>query len=110
MTHRTRRFAPLALLLLGTALGGCNATRMTQDDRDAAAGCRAEADRVYAARHRDEISQRDSSSEPFSANTLPYNPGAGLSDKYEGQQMMDTCLARGAAGPALVPGSTPSHP
>jgi hypothetical protein len=109
----TRRIA-VAALLLAFAFGGpigCGLYQVpTHEDRDAAAACRAEADRIFAARNRYLLSERDSSAAPLSGNTLAYNPNAGLSDQYEQEQLQDTCLARSAAGSAAVPGSNPAQP
>lgn len=111
MTVRARHALPPTMLLLAAALAGCGGSHaMTREDRDAMTACQAEADRIYAARNRDQLSQRDSSSSPFSANTLAYDPNAGLADRYQQQQMMDTCLARSAAGAAVVPGTRPAGP
>jgi hypothetical protein len=100
----------LLFALFGT-LAGCGLYQVpTHEDRDAMAACRSEADRVFAARNRYLLSERDSSASPFSANTLAYDPNAGLSDQYEQQKLQDTCLARSAAGPAAVPGSSPAQP
>jgi hypothetical protein len=117
MTSRHRRLRDTALptllpiLLLAASLGGCNTyQRFTPEDREALATCNTDADRQFAARHRDLISERDGSASPLSGNTLPYNPNAGLSDEYEQQQLVDSCLARSAAGAAVVPGTNPAKP
>ena len=110
MTARTAVPALVLLAMVGT-LPGCGLYQVpTREDREAGAACRSEADRVFAARNRYLLSERDSSDSPFSGNTLAYNPNAGLSDQYEQQQLQDTCLARSAAGPAAVPGSAPAQP
>jgi hypothetical protein len=90
-----------AVLLLAplVVLAGCGAfPQLNQEDRDATAACKVDADRIYAARNRDELAERPASNAPYSADTLPSNPTAGLSDKYEQDQLMDTCLARSGAG------------
>ncbi len=98
-------------LLLAAALGACGVYQTpTREDKEALATCRSEADRVFAARNRYLLSERDGSASPFSGNTLAYNPNAGLSDQYEQQQLQDTCLARSAGGPAVVPGTRPGQP
>jgi hypothetical protein len=81
---------------------------MTQDDRDAVTSCRKDADRQFAAQNRYLLSERGDQSAPLSGNSLPYNPNAGLSDQYQADQLTDACLARSAAGPAVVPGTLPS--
>jgi hypothetical protein len=110
MTIRTAAPALVLLASLGS-LAGCGLYQVpTHEDRDAMATCRSEADRVFAARNRYLLSERDSSAAPLSGNSLPYNPSAGLSDQYEQQNLDDSCLARSAAGAAAVPGSNPPHP
>lgn len=103
--------AALACLILVSLVSGCGAYhQMTKEDREAVADCSQDADRQFAARNRYQLSERDSSASPFSANTLAVNPNANLSDQYEEQQLLDKCLARGSAGPGVVPGSQPSKP
>jgi hypothetical protein len=109
---RARNFLPCAALLL-TGLGGCTfggGGKITPEDREAIADCGKQSDRIYAARNRYELSERDTSDTPFSGNTLPYNPSAGL--QYERDEYLDDCLNRSAADDAVVPGSTPTptHP
>ncbi len=94
----------LALLLTAPALSGCGMyTRPTSEDREARQDCNAEADRVYAARNRYQLSERNSADSPYAGNTLPSNPTAGLSDQYAQDRLVDNCLARGGVdspGPA----------
>jgi hypothetical protein len=103
---RVRR-AVLALSVL-TPFAACSfgGPAQTADDREAVADCKQESDRIYAARNRDQLSERDSSDTPFSGNTLPYNPSAGLGDEFQRDQLLDSCLAHSAAGNAVVPGPT----
>jgi hypothetical protein len=110
MTPRIAVSALLLTALLGLSAGCGLYQAPTREDRDAAASCRGEADRIFAARNRYLLSERDSSDSPLSGNALAYNPNAGLSDQYEQEQLQDTCLARSAAGPAAVPGSQPAQP
>jgi hypothetical protein len=94
----------LALLSIMPWLTGCGLyTRPTSEDREARQDCDAEADRVFAARNRYQLSERSSADSPYSGNTLPSNPTTGLSDQYAQDRLVDTCLARGGAnspGPA----------
>jgi hypothetical protein len=116
MTRPQKRSLSCAALLLLTGLGGCafggGGGRLTAEDREAVADCGKQSDRIYAARNRYQLSERDTSDTPFSGNTLPYDPSAGLRDQYERDQYMDDCLNRSAADDAVVPGSTPAptHP
>jgi hypothetical protein len=101
---------PLTTLLgLAPALGGCGLyTRPTAEDREARHDCDAEADRIFAARNRYQLSERNSTDTPYSGNTLPSNPTAGLSDQYERDTLVDNCLNHSAAGePAAAPAATP---
>jgi hypothetical protein len=90
----------LALLTLAPALGACafGGPPPSAEDRDTRRDCNAEADRIYAAQNRYQMSERDQSDSPYAGNTLPSNPTAGLSDQYEQDKLVDSCLARGGAG------------
>jgi hypothetical protein len=104
---RSRSLAARALLTLSmlAPLAACSfGPAQTSDDREAVADCKQESDRIYAARNRDQLSERDSSDTPFSGNNLPYNPSAGLGDEFQRDQFLDTCLAHSAAGDAVIPG------
>ena len=113
MTVQTRRrrvklLAPPILMLLAAlpALGGCGLyTRPTAEDREARRDCDAEADRVFAARNRYQLSERSSVDSPYAGNTLPSNPSDGLADQYTEDKLVDSCLARG--GPQS-PGTNPN--
>jgi hypothetical protein len=105
---RVRQLAVRLALTLPALCGlaGCTfGPHLTQDDREAVSDCRQESDRIFAVRNRYQISERDSSDTPFSANSLPSNPTAGLRDQYERDQLLDNCLSRSAAGDEAVPGS-----
>jgi hypothetical protein len=100
--------APLLAVLALGSLAGCGLYQpVTSEDREAASACNAEADRVFAAQNRYQLSERDQSNAPYAGNTLPSNPTAGLSDRYEEGQYVDHCLARSAAG---APASQPATP
>ena len=112
MPVQTRRKAALTmaatLMLLSAlpALSGCGLyTRPSAEDREARRDCDAEADRVFAARNRYQLSERSSIDSPFAGNTLPANPSDGLADQYTQDRLVDSCLARG--GPAS-PGVNPA--
>jgi hypothetical protein len=101
-----RRLALAAVLAsaLAPGLAGCGLYQpVSQADREAMASCRTEADRVYAARNRYLLSERDQTSTPQSGSYLGGNPAAGLSDQYEQKQLIDTCVARSAAGEPAKP-------
>ncbi len=103
----TRGRIRAALLLTAIAaapLAGCGLYQpISSDDREANRACTAEADRVFAAQNRYQLSERDQSSTPYSGSALPSNPSAGLSDRYEQEQMVDKCMARTAGEPTGTP-------
>ena len=107
-----RIFIVPLLIATSVSLGGCGLYHpVTAEDRDATATCNAEVDRVFAAQNRYQLSERDQSNSPYSADTLPNNPSAGLSDRYQQDQMVDKCLARSAGGvPASEPVTSPAKP
>ncbi len=95
----------LSLLAIAPALSGCGlSSRPTSDERETRQDCNAEADRVFAARNRYQLSERDSADTPYAGNSLPSNPTAGLSDQYAQDRLVDSCLARGGAD---SPGAAP---
>jgi hypothetical protein len=112
----SRRFAGLVpllgLLAVAPALSGCGLyPKVSAEDREAQADCDAESDRIFAARNRDQISERDATDTPYSGNTLPANPTAGLSDQYERDRLVDACLAHSGAGaPAATPAPDATSP
>jgi hypothetical protein len=89
----------LGVLALAPALGGCGLyTRPTAEEQDTRSDCNAEADRIFAAQNRYQLSERNSTDTPYAGNTLPSNPTAGLSDQYAQDKLVDNCLRRGGAG------------
>lgn len=98
----------LAVLPVFLGLAGCGLVRpMSAEDRETTAACTADADRVYAARNRYQMSERDQTGLPYAGNALPSDPTAGLSDKYEQEQMIDGCVARNGAGANSGPAAPP---
>lgn len=95
-----------AILIASLAVASCGFTPPRSPERlDALAGCRAEANRIYSAQNRDQLSERDESASPFAANTLPSDPNRGLADRYRYEQLEDDCLA---GRTATIPASTGS--
>ena len=98
---RRRRAPPgvVPLLLLLSALpvlSGCGLyTKPSSEDQETRRDCDTEADRVFAARNRYQLSERSSADTPNGGNTLPYNVTAGLSDQYAQDKLVDNCLSRG---------------
>ncbi len=97
----------LGLLAAAPCLAGCGLyNRPTSEDQEARRDCDAESDRIFAARNRYQMSERDGSDTPYSANTLPSNPTAGLSDQYEQDKLVDACLAHSGAGTPAAPAAS----
>ena len=97
----TRLFLRLMPLLL---LAGCAAARPESvTERDTRAACRRQADEVYQLRHRSEIYALHPTDAPASgALGLPL-PTAGLADRFEQEQQIDSCVRDVGTGPALKP-------
>ena len=98
----SRRFCgtwSLALALAGALQACSSGPQRSSSDQQAVAGCRAEADRVYNAQNRYQLSERDSRDSPNSGSGTTENPAAGLSDLYSHQQMVDDCVNRSSAVP-----------
>jgi hypothetical protein len=107
-TRKHRTAAPFVAACTLLLLTGCGLyQRPTSDDREAQADCSREADRIFSAQHRELLSEHGNLDAPNAANTLPSNPSAGLSDRYQQDQLYDSCLARSAAG---SPNPTPASP
>ena len=110
-----RRLGPrAALTLLATwpllPLAGCGLyTRPTAEDQEVRRGCDAESDRIFAARNRDQISERSFADSPNAENPLPFNPPAGLADQYEQDRLVDACLARNGAAAGGTVDSQPAN-
>ena len=85
-------------------LSGCGLyNRPTSEDQETRRDCDAEADRVFAARNRYQLSERSSADSPYAGNTLPSDPSTGLSDQYAEDRLVDNCLARGGASSPGAP-------
>jgi hypothetical protein len=98
-------FRPWRLLLgLGLALAGCDFPGpLSPADRAALETCRSDADRVYNAQNRYQLSERDSRDTPFSAGTQTAQPSDGLADQYGHEVMVSDCLRHNEAGTAAEP-------
>ena len=100
MSFPTKTVAHVFLLLPGLALAGCGfSPPLSAGQRDAQQGCREDANRVYNAQNRYQLSERSSPDAPFSGATPPPLPGDGLSEQYGFDQMVSTCLNRSEAVP-----------
>ncbi len=90
------------LLLAGVLVtAGCSGRRHeppTERVTDAnVAACRARAEAIYRADNRDELSQRDETDTPRSAQYLAGYTSRGLDRKYASMQVMQDCLENGTA-------------
>ena len=100
MSPRPHLLSLAGLLLAGAtgllALAGCgprpSAQELATEDY-----CRAAANRVFNAQHRDLLSEEDQSSSPLSSTGLPGVPDKGLSDQFIHENRVDDCIARRTA-------------
>ncbi len=99
-TAGSKRVGQALLLLSGVGLSACGfSPPLTDGQREAQQGCREDANRVYNAQNRAQLSERSSPDTPFSGATPPPLPGDGLSEQYGFDQMVSTCLNRSEAVP-----------
>jgi hypothetical protein len=99
------RAACALLLLLCAGIGGCGfSPPLSPADRATLDTCRGNADRVYNAQNRAQLSQRDSRDSPFSGSGQAGSPSDGLADQYSHENMVDDCVRHGA----MEPGDSPA--
>jgi hypothetical protein len=100
MSFSTRHAARALLLLSGLALSGCGfSPPLSEGQREAQQSCREDANRIYNAQNRAQLSERSSPDTPYSGATPPPLPGDGLSEQYGFDQMVRSCLDRSEAVP-----------
>lgn len=96
--------------LLGLAACGYTPPRSAERLQELST-CRTEANRVYAAQNRAQLSERDTSSAPFSGNTLPSDPARGLTSRYDYESLEENCLSgagtSASTGPSAAPAANP---
>jgi hypothetical protein len=68
-------------------------------ERASLESCRTDADRIYNAQNRYQLSERSSTDSPFSGGSQPATPSDGLADQYGHEQMIADCMKRSAAVP-----------
>lgn len=106
----------LALAAIAVALpmlaAGCQSTPRSRADAASAAACRADADRVYAAQNRADLSRRDQRDTPFASS---YNSGItsrGLGTLFGLDNQVSSCVSNssgpGAAAATVNPGTGPT--
>ncbi len=84
-----------AALLVVAALAGCAGLPGGGGDaarQDLVAQCRADADRVYAAQNRYQLSERDSGDTPFSGTGTTQTANRALADQYSQRQSVNQCV------------------
>jgi len=92
------RFLPL-LALAGCAFGAPQSVT----DRDTRAACRQQAEAQYRLRHRDDIYAISNQGAPSSGAVGVTLPTAGLADRFEQENMVETCVHNTGTGTALRP-------
>ena len=112
-TGPTGRLAfAVAAVLLPMLAAGCQSAPQSRADAAATAACRAEADRVYAAQNRADLSRRDQRDTPFAGS---YNSGItsrGLGTLFGFNNQVSSCVSNStnstAAGATVDPGTGPT--
>ena len=102
-----RPLAGPALLASLLAVSGCAFPGPeSKADRETLASCRAEADRVYDAQNRYQLSERDMRDTPFSGSGQPTTPSDGLADQYSHEVRVEDCVRHGDATAETAPPPT----
>lgn len=90
----------LGSLALLAALGGCQqAPQRSAANTAAAAACRTEVDRVYAAQNRADLSRRDERDTPFAGSYLSGITTRQLGAQFSRGNQMASCLAQSGVPP-----------
>ncbi len=85
-------------------LAGCGfSPPLSPGDRATLESCRADADRIYNAQNRAQLSERSSLDSPFSGAAQPGTPSDGLADRYSHERSVDDCVHHGSAEPTVSP-------
>ena len=105
---RLRRPACTAgLALCALALSACAFPGPeSKADRETLQSCRADADRVYDAQNRYQLSERDTHDTPFSGSGQPTSPSDGLADQYSHERRVEDCVRHGDATAETAPPAT----
>jgi len=95
---------PFLLFLPLLALAGCAfGAPQSVTDRDTRAACRQQAEAQYRLRHRDDIYAISNQGAPSSGAVGVTLPTAGLADRFEQENMVETCVHNTGTGTALRP-------
>jgi hypothetical protein len=99
----TPRLPGFALCLAAScALGACGfSPPLSETQRAAIDACRSDADRVYNAQNRYQLSERDTRDTPFSSTAAPTESDT-LSNQYGHDQLVSDCVNRSAAVPVAA--------
>ena len=103
-------FAAAAVVLLAA---GCQSpTPRSRANAAAETACRAEADRVYAAQNRADLSQRDQRDTPFANSYDSGITSRGLGTRFGFDNQVSSCVSNsaspGAGAQAVDPGTGPT--
>jgi hypothetical protein len=94
-----------ALLLL--AIGGCASSpqngAVARADSTTLASCRASTNRAFDRQNRYQISERDQTASPFSTSGDTGITSRGLSDRYQFDNQLASCLSASGGDAALPP-------
>ena len=99
----------VAATVLAMLTAGCQSAPRSRADAAAAAACRADADRVYAAQNRADLSRRDQRDTPFASS---YNSGIttrGLGTLFGLDSQVSSCVSSSSSpgsGAAAVDAGT----
>ena len=89
------------LLLAG--LPGCVRAPGPRPSAAAAASCRAEVDRVYAAQNRRDLTYRDQRDTPFAGSYFPGDTPRGLASEYGRDNQYSSCIANSTGAGTNAP-------
>ena len=105
---------PLLLALTLTALAGCVAPRpetaQTRASAAARAQCRASTEQAFNRQNRYLLSERDTTDAPFSSSGVTGITTRGLTQQYDYENDLASCLSSRANGPVPSIDSQPSPP
>lgn len=99
---------PLVVAFAALSLAGCYRPSGPRPTAAAAAGCRAEVDRVFAAQNRGDLTFRDQRDNPFSSDYFPGNTPRGLGSEYGRDNDYAACIANSGGGATPAAASPPA--
>ena len=88
---------------LALALAGCARPSGPRPSAAAAASCRAEVDRVYAAQNRGDLTFRDQRDTPFNDSYFPGDTPRGLASEYGRDNQYSSCIANSTGAGTSAP-------